>query len=185
MRGAVRLLAAVSLAAALVGCSTTMPGKSDPGGFPTTTARPFTSPDGYSFNPPKGWKKGSARAASTASVVFFAPSIDPAAKLVDNILVGIHDPQKDLETTVANTKLGYRTLVPTYRGVVDEPATANGQAAWLLGGTFDYESVHVENLQLLLVAAGKQYTVTFTCPAASYAGLEDVARTSLLSFHLV
>jgi hypothetical protein len=35
------------------------------------------------------------------------------------------------------------------------------------------------------MAAGKQYTVTFTCPAASCADLADVARTSLLSFHLV
>ncbi|MFG1909760.1 hypothetical protein [Kribbella sp. NPDC048928] len=185
MRRAVTLLAAVSLVGTLVGCSVIAPGKSDRDGTWTAKARPFTSPDGYSFNPPKGWQEGSARAASQASVVFFAPSIDPAAKFVDNILVGIHPPQQDLETTVANTKLGYRTLVPSYRSVVDEPATANGQAAWLLGGTFDYNSVHVENLQLLLMAAGKQYTVTFSCPAASYAGLADVARTSLLSFHLV
>ncbi|MEU4196945.1 hypothetical protein AB0E69_33945 [Kribbella sp. NPDC026611] len=104
------------------------------------------------------------------SALFLAPSIDPAAQFVDNINVGIHPPEKDLQTTIAHTERDYRTLVPTYRVVTDEPATANGQAAWLLGGAFDRGKMHLENLQLIL---------------ASYADLEDLARASLLSFHLV
>lgn len=186
MRRAVTLLAGATLSAALIGCSVTGQRKPDRGRPSTSTATPYTSPDGYSFTPPAGWKQSPVGDAPQESVLFLAPSIDPAAKFVDNIIVGIHPPEKDLQTTIADTKRGYRTLVPSYRVVIDEPANAKGQDAWLLGGTFDREqSMHLENLQLLFIANGKQYTVTFTCPAASFAGLEDLARASLLSVHLV
>jgi hypothetical protein len=68
--------------------------------------------------------------------------------------------------------------------VIDEPTTANGQEAHLLGGTFDQGTGHLENLQLILIADGTQYTVTFTSPAASFKTSRQRAQTSLLSLHL-
>jgi hypothetical protein len=150
-----------------------------------STATPFTSPDGYSLIPPTGWTKYPDGAVRGVSVAFLAPAVDPTSKFVDNINVVINANQKDLQSTIAETKQALPIALTHYRLVIDQPAIADGQQAHLLGGTFDrQESGHLENLQQILIAGGKQYTVTFTSPAASFEALRDPAQASLLSFHL-
>jgi hypothetical protein len=118
------------------------------------------------------------------SAVFIAPGLDPAAMFVDNINVVIDTAHKDLQSTIAESKRAFPTVLTHYRVVIDEPATANGQRAHLLGGTYILKNRTLENLQLVLIADGLLYTVTFTCPAASFKALRGRAQASLLSLHL-
>ncbi|MFD7157984.1 hypothetical protein ACFV9C_25510 [Kribbella sp. NPDC059898] len=134
--------------------------------------------------PPSGWKEYPAGHASGLSVVFLAPAVDPAAKFVDNINVVITPAAKDLRSTVAESKQAYPRIFTHYRLVVDEPAIANGRDAYLVGGTFEREGLELGNLQLFVIAGAKQYTITFTSPAASFPRLRRLAQASLLSFRL-
>lgn len=207
MRKALFLLATATLGAALVGCSAT--GTSTSKGAttlvtvtpeaPSTTpkasvstsapvgsrAKAFTSPDGYSFIPPAGWKQTSAIKFPGVSVFFTAPAVDKAAKFLANINVVVNANTKDLRSTIAETKRLFPTVLTQYRVAIDEPIAADGQQAHLLGGTYLQGTGHLENLQLVLLAKGKQYTVTFTCPAASFKRLRPEAQVSLLSLHVL
>jgi hypothetical protein len=118
------------------------------------------------------------------SALFLAPA-EPATKFVDNINVVITVNPESLKSTIAQTKRALPSVLAHYRVVIDEPATADGRQAHLLGGTFDGDDGgHLENLQLYVLVAGKQYTVTFTSPAARFGALRKQAQASLLSFHL-
>ncbi|MGW6278526.1 hypothetical protein [Kribbella sp. NPDC055071] len=198
MRHLALLLATSALSAALIGCSahstagtsssapttTHAPETSaTPSESASTTSARFTSPDGYSLVPPAGWREYPDGEVGVLSGVLIAPSLDPAAKFVDNINVVITKNRSDLGTTIAETKRALPTALTHYRVVIDEPATADGQDAHFLGGTYDRtESGHLENLQLFLITSGKQYTVTFTSTAASFPALRARAQASLLSF---
>jgi hypothetical protein len=149
-----------------------------------STGTLFTSPQGFSLVPPAGWKDLPDRVGGGLSAVFIAPALDPAARFVDNIIVVIDTAHQDLQSTIAQSKLALPGVLTHYRVVIDEPATASGQRAHLLGGTYIRENKAFETLQLVLLARGNQYTVTFTCPAASFESLRGKAQASLLSLHL-
>jgi hypothetical protein len=68
-----------------------------------------------------------------------------------------------LASLVAETKQKYPSILTNYKVVTDQPTVVNGHPAYLLGGTYDDQrSGPLENIQLLLVQDGKQYTITFT-----------------------
>lgn len=194
------LVAVVALGGALVGCSgedkgagpktlasVTPPASSVTPTVPATSkpaGKVFTSPDGYSFVPPTGWKNYPAGAGGGISVMFMAPVLDQAAKFSDNINVVVNANKQDLKTTISQTKQGLPTVLTKYRVKVDEPITAGDQEAHLLGGTFDQGTFHLQNLQLFFITDGKQYTATFTCPEASFAKLRAQAQASMLTLRV-
>jgi len=122
------------------------------------------------------------------SVVFAATTVDAAAQkpFVNNLNVVITPTTENLDSLIAEAKQQSPSLLPHYTVVTDQPATlSNGQPAHLLGATYDQQGTgSLENIQLILVDAGKEYTITFTSPAGSFDSYHDLAQASLASFTL-
>jgi hypothetical protein len=91
-----------------------------------------------------------------------------------------------LESRIAQAKQQSPGLLPNYTVVADQPVTlSGGQPAHLLGATYDQQGTGpLENIQLILVTAGKEYTITFTSPARSFDSYHDLVQASLTSFSL-
>ena len=192
-------LYAVVVAVGLVGvagCSsenTSAPGTPAPSVAPSAAApsvplaAAYHSPEGYSIIPPEGWVQRSTSAQDGVSVFFGAPEVDRAAPkpFTDNVNVVITASGENVDRVVSDAKEQYPSVLTNYKVVIDEPAVANGHPARLLGGTYDAEGFgSMQNIQLLVVNAGKAYSATFTFPAASFSSYEAAARASLASFTL-
>ena len=197
-RSRTRLFAAV-IAAGLVGVascssgSTAAPNTPAPPPAPSAAApsaplaAAYHSPDGYSISPPDGWVLHPTDGQNGVSVVFAAPGLDKAAKkpFVDNLNVVVTTTADSLDTLVAQTKQQYPSVLTNYKVVTDQPTVVNGHSAHLLGGTYDDESSGpLQNIQLILADAGKEYTVTFTSAASSFDGFHDPIQASLSTFTL-
>jgi hypothetical protein len=152
---------------------------------PADLAVPYHSPDGYSISPPAGW---SARGYPSLSAAFVAPTLDNAVQkpFVDNLNVVVAPTPLTLGSTISQEKQQNPSYLSNYTIVTDQPTTLpNGQTAHLLGGTFDWPNGgELENIQLVLVNAGKEYAVTFTSSAGNFNNNYDLARASLSSFTL-
>jgi hypothetical protein len=169
--------------------STPTPSAAPPAAAPSTPlAAAYHSPDGYSISPPADWILHPTDGQDGLSVLFGAPTVDKAAPkpFVDNLNVVITATPENLDSLVSETKQKYPSVLKNYKVVTDQPITLpNGQPAHLLGGTSDDErSGSLENIQLILVSAGKEYTITFTSPAASFDSYHDLIQASLASFTL-
>lgn len=189
---------AVSLAG-LAGCSSAepaAPGTPAPSA-PASSAAPqpggdslaaaYHSPDGYGISPPAGWVLHPTDGQGGLSVVFAAPAIDKAAPkpFADNLNVVVTPTPATLDALIAETKQKYPSVLTNYKVVTDQPAVVNGHPAHLLGGTYDDErSGPLQNIQLIVVEAGKEYTITFTSPAPSFDSFHAVVQASLSSFTL-
>jgi hypothetical protein len=150
-------------------------------------AAAYHSPDGYSISPPDGWVLHPTNGQNGVSVVFAASALDPAAKkaFVDNLNVVITATPETLDALVAQTKQQYPSVLTNYKIVTDQPTTLNGHAAHLLGGTYDDPAAGpLQNIQLILADAGKEYTVTFTSAAPSFDGFHEPIQASLSTFTL-
>jgi hypothetical protein len=150
-------------------------------------AATYHSPDGYSLSPPDGWVLHPTDGQNGVSVVFAAPALDQAAKkpFVDNLNVVITPTPDTLDNLVAQTKQQYPSVLTNYKVVTDQPTTVNGHAAHLLGGTYDDPTAGpLQNIQLILAEAGKEYTVTFTSATASFDGFHEPIQASLSTFTL-
>ena len=195
-RSRVRLFALV-IAVGLVGvagCSSggapsTPAPSSAPSAAPPSAplAAAYQSPDGYTISPPDGWVLHPTDGQNGVSVVFAAPDLDKAARkpFVDNLNVVVTTTADSLDTLVAQTKQQYPSVLTNYKVVTDQPTVVNGHSAHLLGGTYDDESAGpLQNIQLILADAGKEYTVTFTSVASSFDGFHDPIQASLSTFTL-
>ena len=122
------------------------------------------------------------------SVVFAATTVDTAAHqpFVNNLNVVITPTTDTLDSLIAQDKQQSPGLLPHYTVVTDQAATlSKGRQAHLLGATYDQQGTgSLENIQLILVDAGKEYTITFTSPAESFDNYHDLAQASLASFTL-
>jgi len=150
-------------------------------------AAAYHSPDGYSISPPDGWVLHPTDGQNGVSVVFAAPGLDKAARkpFVDNLNVVVTTTADSLDTLVAQTKQQYPSVLTNYKVVTDQPTVVNGHSAHLLGGTYDDEGAGpLQNIQLILADAGKEYTVTFTSVASSFDGFHDPIQASLSTFTL-
>jgi hypothetical protein len=180
----------------VVGCSsgnTTAPSTPAPSEAPSAAApsvplaAAYHSADGYSISPPADWILHPTGGQNGVSVVFGAPAVDKAAKkpFVDNLNVVITATSDNLASLVAQTKQQYPSVLTNYKIVTDQPTVVNGHSAHLLGGTYDDESSGpLQNIQLILTDAGKEYTVTFTSAAGSFDGFHDPIQASLSTFTL-
>lgn len=150
-------------------------------------AAPYQSKDGYSISPPTGWIYHPVDSQRGVSSIFGAPGRDAGAKapFVDNINVVITPTTSDLGAVIAATKQQYPGILTNYQVTTDEPTTVNNRPAYLLGGTYDDpKSGPLQNIQVILVDAGKAYSITFTSAAATFASLKQIATASLNSFTL-
>jgi len=193
-RGCAALIAAGLIG--VTGCSsgnTSAPSAPPPSTAPTTAApsvplaAAYHSPDGYSISPPDGWVLHPTDGQNGVSVVFAAPALDQAAKkpFVDNLNVVITATPETLDALVAQTKQQYPSVLTNYKVVTDQPTTVNGQAAHLLGGTYDDPAAGpLQNIQLILAEGGKEYTVTFTSAAPSFDAFHEPIQASLSTFTL-
>lgn len=189
--GICSVLLVATAAAVLTGCSSGPVPQAAPVAAPPSPApssqvgRPYHSPDGYSINPPSGWVLHPTSPGSGISVLFAADTVDPAAQkpFVDNLNVVITPTDKTVESLAAETKAKYPSILTNYKSVTDQATTMpTGQAGYLLGGTFDAEGYgSEENIQLLIVNAGKLYTATFTTATGSFDGHHDLFQASLAS----
>jgi hypothetical protein len=181
----------------LAGCSsqnTSAPSPPAPSAAPSAVApsvplaAAYHSPDGYSISPPDGWVLHPTTGQQGLSVVFAATTVDAAAQkpFANNLNVVVTPTPDTLDSLISQAKQQSPGLLPNYTVVTDQPVTlADGQPAHLLGATYDQQGTgSLENIQLLLVDAGKEYTITFTSPAASFDSYHDLAQASLASFTL-
>jgi DcrB len=190
-------LVAVAVAVGLVGvagCSSAStsapspppPSAAAPPAAPLTQA--YQSPDGYSISAPAGWIFHPTDGQNGLSSLFGAPTADRTDQkpFVANINVVITATADSLDNLVSQTRQQAPTVLANFKVVTDQPTTvAGGHPAYLLGGTYDQQGTgSLENLQLLLVEAGKQYTVTFTSPAGSFSTYQASAQAALASFNL-
>jgi len=167
--------------------STPAPSPAPSAAAPSAPLAAYHSPDGYSISPPDGWVLHPTDGQNGVSVVFAAPGLDTAARkpFVDNLNVVVTTTADSLDTLVAQTKQQYPSVLTNYKVVTDQPTVVNGHSAHLLGGTYDDESAGpLQNVQLILAYAGKEYTVTFTSAAASFDGFHDPIQASLSTFTL-
>lgn len=154
---------------------------------PAAASTAYHSPEGYSIKPPPGWVLRPTDLKSGLSSLFVAGRADTSAAtpFTDNLNVVITPTTRSLADNVAETKRQYPGLLPHYQLVTDEPTVVNGLPAHLLGATFDDgRGGTLENLQLLIVNAGNEYTVTFTTPAPSFDTKHPIAQAALTSFTL-
>ncbi|MGI8816764.1 MAG: DcrB-related protein [Pseudonocardia sp.] len=180
-------VAAVGLVGA-AGCSSAGSSASAPAAAPAPSAglgQAYHSPDGYRISPPADWVLHPTDGRGGLSVRFAAPTADKAAPepFADNLNVVITPTTRSLDNLVAETKQQYPSVLTNYKVVTDQSGVIGGQPAHLLGGTYDDpRSGSLENIQMLILSAGKQYTVTFTAPAASFDSLHAAMLASLASF---
>ena len=144
-------------------------------------AQPVQSPDGYSIAPPAGWVRSPASGPNGPSLAFFAPPADrPGSNPpADGLAVTVAPAAADLQTLVDQAKNTDPRIRANYRIVTDKPTIASGLPGHLLGGTYDVGGVTWENLRLIVVNSEKEYTVTFTGPASSFASLHAIALASM------
>lgn len=194
-----RLLGAVLAAglAGAAGCSSSAPPEAAPTTAPSAAAesgrvtlgQPFRSPaDGYQISPPAGWVQRPTAPEDGISALFLAPTPDTSGQkpFNTNLNVLITPARGNLEQSVADTIQLFPSILQNYQLVINEPTVVSGEhPAHFLGGTYDLPGVgRIQNLQLVLVEAGKLYTITVTCPEKAYPGLQTNAVGSLSSFML-
>jgi hypothetical protein len=165
------------------------PTADDPDKGRVTLGPPFRNPaDGYQIEPPAGWVQRRTNPADGISVAFTAPTPDTSGgqPFNTNLNVFITPAKGTLEQSVAQTIQMYPSVLENYQVVINEPTVMfDEHPAHFLGGTYDVPGVgKVQNLQLMLVEAGKLYTTTFTTPEKSYPALQTNAFGSLISFTL-
>ena len=178
------VLVAVAMAG-VAGCSSSASNGAGSTASPPSTAAPYHSKDGYSISAPAGWIFHPSDGQNGVSSIFGAPTTDSAAKIpfVDNINVVITPADADLETAVAKSIQQGPSILPNYKVTTNEPTTADGHPAHLLGGTYDDgQAGPLENLQLIIVNGSKEYTISFTSTTENYSGQRDLAEASLNSF---
>jgi hypothetical protein len=180
----------------LVGCSSgSTSAPSEPSSEPAAPSAPsaplteaYKSPDGYSISVPAGWVFHPTDGQNGLSSLFGAPTADKTDQkpFVANINVVISPTTESLDSVASQAKQQSPGVLANFKVVTDQPTTvAGGHPAYLLGGTYDQPGTgSLENLQLLLVEAGKQYTITFTSPAGSFSNYQTSAQASLASFTL-
>lgn len=154
---------------------------------PKSSADAYSSPDGYSITPPKGWATHPIGSKGT-SVVFGAPESAPSRSgpFLDNINIFISPNQDSLDAVIARAKEESPKYLANYK-VIGEIGTAlpSGQPAHEIGGTYDDEtSGPLENLQLIVIDSGKEYTVTYTATRDSFADHVDDVQSSFRTFEL-
>ena len=150
-------------------------------------AAPYQSPDGYRISPPAGWVQREVTGVPGLSVAFIAPEPDTAGQkpFADNLNMIVNPTADSLDNLVEKAKQESPTALPNYQVVVDEPTTAGGQPAHLLGATYDQEGTgQARNIQVITVSGGKEYTATVTATAGNFDRIADVARASLASLSL-
>jgi hypothetical protein len=192
-----QLMVAVVAVAGLAGCSSEAPPA--PAAAPPSSAAPapaapasglvgatYKSPDGYSISPPAGWREFQLEKTSGISSAFAATQRDPglAQPFAANLNVVITPETRPLAEVIAQTKAQYPTVLRNYKVVIDQPAGDASQPAHILGGTYDDQRGQLQNVQLVTLKDGKQYTVTYTSSAASFAGMTDMFKASLNTFAL-
>jgi len=188
-----RLALAMTLAAALVGCSVTVPGVAAPDVSARSLVAPTVDPvppgDRFSdakrrftIAPPKGWTADTSGVQGTA-VVFVAP--EPVrtgtGSFSANINVVVVPSAADLTATIAAA----RQELHGFRGYASTADTDvvlfGGTLAHLLGGTFSDKAsgLPLRNLQIFAVHDGSTTVVTGTAPASDWDSYEAVFEAAL------
>jgi hypothetical protein len=192
------LVAAVALTG-LAGCSSEAPTAPAPAAPPSSAAPApdapaapglvgavYTSPDGYSISPPAGWREFPLDKSSGISSAFAATQLDKgtAQPFAANLNVVITPETRPLDVVIAQSKAQYPSILRNYKVVIDQPAGDAAQPAHVLGGTYDDQHGALQNVQLVTLKDGKQYTVSHTSSAASFGALTETFKASLNTFAL-
>jgi hypothetical protein len=190
-------LVTVVVAAGLVGltgCASENPPPASPPPSPASAdpgvvalAPPYRHPtEGYQVRPPVGWVQQATAPQDGISVLFSSPTPDSSGQnsFTSNLNVFITPARGTLDDSVATTIGTYPSVLRNYQLITNDPTVIAGdRPAHLLGGTYDVPGVgRLQNLQLVVVDAGKLYTVTVTCPEHSYPELRKTALAALSSF---
>lgn len=194
------LVAAVAVAT-LAGCSSEAPTTPAPAAPPSSAAPApnapaapgpglvgavYTSPDGYSISPPAGWKEFQLDKSTGVSSAFGATQLDKGVTqpFAANLSVVITPETRPLDVVVAQSKALNPNTLRNYKAVIDQPAGDASQSAHVLGGTYDDQRGQLQNVQLITLKEGKQYTVTYTSSAAGFGALTDTFKASMRTFAL-
>lgn len=154
---------------------------------PTLSSTVYDSPDGYTIRPPEAWVLHPTGGENGLSVLFSAPSADPAVQrpFADSLTVAIASTTDSLDVLMTKTKQQYPNYLKNYTVITDQPITlSDGRSqGHLLGGTYDMPGTGLlQNIQLTVLNAGKSYTVTFTSPASDFDNYHTLVQAVLASF---
>jgi hypothetical protein len=134
---------------------------------------------GFSINVPLGWKV--QKNPQQGILVSFTNPNDPgnSINVVSESSQGL-----DLQEYVDVNKEQIQNLLANYTLVDDEEVDLNGQAGYLLGGTFGQDELMVKNRQLYVVANNKAYVVTATSAEDKWPDSEEAMDASMMSLKI-
>ena len=193
LRYTIVVVSVASLALVLSGCGgqpasspDRQPSPSDSASRERSSGQPFTSPEGYQYSPPAGWQTTEGVPNSGISAIFLKPKETESQAFQENVNIYVSPTLDSLQSLVAKTKEKTPAYLKGYT-VIGELATAlkSGQSAYELGGIYqDGASGQLENLQLMVVAIGKQFVVTYTASSGTFLQSLDAIQESFQSFLL-
>lgn len=132
---------------------------------------------GFSISAPSGWKV--QKNPQQGVLVIFSNPNEPGntINIVSESTQGM-----DLQEYVDVNKEQIQSLLANYTLVDDEEVDLNGQAGYIIGGTFGQEGSMVKNKQLIVVKNNKAYVVTATSAEDMWPESEEVMDASLMTF---
>jgi len=140
---------------------------------------------GFTIYPIHGWQIDDSGRMNTA-VIFTNPNADNdnGNSFNANINVVEEKVSGSLSSTVKATKSALAKVLPNYKTTLDEKISVDGVPAELIGATFTNNSMHMENLELLIIKNGRAFTVTATALASTWDKYNLLFKSSILSFSL-
>lgn len=141
---------------------------------------------GFKINAPKGWRVDESGLMGT-HVIFFNNNTDYVGSIpfVANINV-ISESAKGLSLNdyIDNSKEVLLKILKNYKITEDKSVKINGAEAYLIGGTFVMDELHLRNSQLIVIKNDKAYVVTGTALESNWDKYKNLFESSLVTFEL-
>jgi len=148
---------------------------------------PFESTSaGFLLTPPKSWRIDTSGQFGTLVFFFsnvtekegenpFTPNINVTSESIEGI---------DLDTYMKAVKEKLPATFTEYKLVEEAKITVNGLPATKIIATFTQGVYHIQNIQTILIRAGKAYIITGTTLANSWEKDKEILQSSMLTFKL-
>ena len=148
---------------------------------------PFESTSaGFLLTPPKSWRIDTSGQFGTLVFFFsnvtekegenpFTPNINVTSESIEGT---------DLDTYMKAVKEKLPATFTEYKLVEEAKITVNGLPATKIIATFTQGVYHIQNIQMILIRAGKAYIITGTTLANSWEKDKEVLQSSILTFKL-
>lgn len=138
---------------------------------------------GISFTPPKGWRE-SKTIPQGLIIQFDATPVDDVAggQNITNINVaGTSDSGLSLSGYASDSQKQFSLLLSSYQATESTQITVGGELEALIGGTYQFGKVMIQDEQIIIIKNHHVLVVTGTAPQSSWDAQKQKIHASLLS----